>query len=177
MASELRLLGGSRFYFEALNPANSGVYAQVGPGGQTGSRGSAPAYPSPWTQVASTEHSDTGELSGLLARNPSSQFYPDEAAAPNTPLDGTLAGLISQPASPWPYRDSNPGHQAALQCIANKLGLSVPIEAAYASNTDVDWGDKLTVLENYPGHRLSAGDRLRGDPEPARIRVPRRQRC
>ena len=151
VASELRLLGGSRFYFEALNPANSGVYAQVGPGGQTGSRGSAPAYPSPWTQVASTEHSDTGELSGLLARNPSSQFYPDESAAPNTPLDGTLAGLISQPASPWPYRDSNPGHQAALQCIANKLGLSVPIEAAYASNTDVDWGDKLTVLENYPG--------------------------
>jgi hypothetical protein len=138
-------------YFEALNPAGSGVYAQVGPGGQTGLNGSAPAYPSPWTQLASTEHSGSGELSGLLARNPSSQFYPDESTKPNTPLDGTLAGLIAEPASAWPYRDSDPGHQAALKCIANKLGLSVPTEAYYAGNQDVDWSDKLTVLENYNG--------------------------
>jgi len=134
VAAKLQQLGGSQYYFDALNGKTSSQFAQVGPSGW-------PGYPSPWTQVASQEHTGTGRLSGLLARNSSSQFYLDDAYPsklddPARPLAGSLAGIMSLPTTPWPDRDT-PGDQAVLNCIAAHIdpngALRTPIEANYTN--------------------------------------------
>ena len=153
VAGDLQGLGGSQFYLDALNGGSSSHYAQVGPGGQAGT------YPSPWTQVSSTEHNVTdpsapqtyiGRLTGLLARNTSAQFYPDESTPPDTPLGGSLPGIISLPSSPWPDRDTA-GDQAALTCITANVnpngGLQTPIESNYTNQNDVNnWSGWAAAL-------------------------------
>ncbi len=133
-ATRLQRLGGSQYYFDALDGKTSSQFAQVGPSGW-------PGYPSPWTQVASHEHSGTGRLSGLLARNNSSQFYLDDAYPSHLndagrPLAGSLAGIMSLPTTPWPGRGT-PGDQAVLGCIAAHIdpngALRTPIEANYTN--------------------------------------------
>ena len=138
-ATQLQKLGGSQYYFDALNGKTSSQFAQVGPSGW-------PGYPSPWTQVATHEHSGTGRLSGLLARNNSSQFYLDDAYPsklndPGRPLAGSLAGIMSLPTTPWPDR-ATPGDQAVLNCIAAHIdpngALRTPIEANYTNQNLVN---------------------------------------
>ena len=133
-AARLQRLGGSQYYFDALNGKTSSQFAQVGPSGW-------PGYPSAWTQIASHERSGTGRLSGLLARNNSSQFYLDDAYPshlndPGRPLAGSLAGIMSLPTTPWPDRGT-PGDQAVLGCIAAHIdpngALRTPIEANYTN--------------------------------------------
>ena len=133
-ATQLQKLGGSQYYFDALDGKTSSQFAQVGPSGW-------PGYPSPWTQVASHERSGTGRLSGLLARNSSSQFYLDDAYPsklndPGRPLAGSLAGIMSLPTAPWPDR-ATPGDQAVLNCVAAHIdpngALRTPIEANYTN--------------------------------------------
>jgi hypothetical protein len=133
-AGQLQQLGGSQYLFDALNGKTSSQFAQVGPAGW-------PGYPSPWTQVATHEHSGTGRLSGLLARNNSSQFYlddpyPSNLNDPGRPLAGSLAGIMSLPATAWPDR-ATPGDQAVLNCIAAHIdpngALRTPIEANYTN--------------------------------------------
>ena len=162
VAGDLQQLGSSVFYFDALNGAASSQYTQVGPAG-------SPGYPSPWTQIASAEHSGNGRLTGLLARDTSGQFYPDEAtvldpAHARTPLAGSLPGLISLPTSAWPDRNT-PGDQNVLSCIAahiDPLGaLSLPIESNYTNQILVGnwaaWASTITdsgyyaTLSGYAG--------------------------
>ncbi|MFZ0044078.1 MAG: hypothetical protein WAK93_22405 [Solirubrobacteraceae bacterium] len=161
VAGDLAQLGGSRFYFDALDGAADDAYAQVGPGGPNG------GYGTPWTQVSSTAHNvtdpsapadpDIGRLTGLLGRNNSAQLYPEESTAPGTSLKGSLPGLISLPSSSWPDRDT-PGDQAALNCIAANVdpngGLRTPIQDNYTNQNDVeDWaawaGDLYTSRLSY----------------------------
>jgi hypothetical protein len=136
---DLRALGGSQYYFEALDGKTSSSFAQVGPTGTAG-------YPSPWTQIASQQHSGNGRITALLARNSTAQFYPAEPesidiAKSSRPLAGTLPGLISLPDTAWPDR-STPGDQNVLNCIAahvNPLGpLRTPIEANYTNQNLAD---------------------------------------
>ncbi len=153
VAGDVQQLGGSLFYFDALNgdpgPNGSSQYAQVGPGGQ------ARGYPSRWTQVASHEASvpgplptvngaqvNPGRLTGLLGRNPSAQFYPDESvpldkAGKPLPLAGTLPGLISTPTTAWPDRTGADGK--AVACIAAHIftdgPLPMPLESNYLKST------------------------------------------
>lgn len=133
-ATQLQRLGGSQYYFDALNGKTSSQFAQVGPSGW-------PGYPSPWTQVATHEHSGTGRLSGLLARNNSGQFYLDDAYPsklndPARPLAGSLGGIMSLPTTSWPDRGT-PGDQAVLSCVAAHIdpngALRTPIEANYTN--------------------------------------------
>jgi hypothetical protein len=133
-AGQLQRLGGSQYYFDALNGKTSSQFAQVGPPGW-------PGYPSPWTQVATHEHSGSGRLSGLLARNNSSQFYLDDAYPthlndPGRPLAGSLGGIMSLPTTPWPDR-ATPGDQTVLNCIAAHIdpngALRTPIEGNYTN--------------------------------------------
>jgi len=133
-ANQLQRLGGSQYYFDALDGKTSGQFAQVGPGDW-------PGYPSSWTQVATHEHGGSGRLSGLLARNSSSQFYLDDAYPsklndPGRPLAGSLGGIMSLPTTAWPDRAA-PGDQAALNCIAAHIdpngALRTPIEANYTN--------------------------------------------
>lgn len=133
-AGHLQQLGGSQYFFDALNGKTSSQFAQVGPSGWAG-------YPSPWTQVASHERSGGGRLSGLLARNSASQFYLDDAYPsklndPGRPLAGSLAGVMSLPTTAWPDR-ATPGDQAVLNCIAAHIdpngALRTPIEANYTN--------------------------------------------
>jgi hypothetical protein len=141
-ADQLQRLGGSQYYFDALDGKTSSQFAQVGPSGW-------PGYPSPWTQVATHEHGGSGRLSGLLARNSSSQFYLDDAYPshlndPGRPLAGSLAGIMSLPTAPWPDR-ATPGDQAVLNCIAAHIdpngALRTPIEANYTNQNLVgNWG-------------------------------------
>ena len=148
IAADLEQLGGSGLYFEAVNSSTSNQYAQVGPGGGPG------GYPSDFTQVASTDRTSSGRLTGLLARNGSSQFFPAEAREPAQPLAGTLSGLISTPSTPWPMRDTV-GHLAAMRCVAANLStpLTYPIESNYT--TVQNWGSKAADL-NGPGLSYSS---------------------
>ena len=134
VAGRLQQLGGSQYYFDALNGKTSSQFAQVAPSGW-------PGYPSPWTQVATHEHGGSGRLSGLLARNSSSQFYLDDAYPtklndPGRPLAGSLAGIMSLPTAPWPDRGTT-GDQAVLNCVAAHIdpngALRTPIEANYTN--------------------------------------------
>jgi hypothetical protein len=136
---DLRALGGSQYYFEALDGKTSSSFAQVGPTGTAG-------YPSPWTQIATQQHSGSGRITALLARNGTARFYPDEPesielANSSRPLAGTLPGLISLPDSAWPDR-STQGDQNVLNCIAahvNPLGpLRTPIESNYTNQNLAD---------------------------------------
>ncbi|MGO9960532.1 MAG: hypothetical protein ACLP50_31925 [Solirubrobacteraceae bacterium] len=153
VASELQTLGGSQYYFDALDGTGAG-YAQVGPAGTAG-------YPSPWTQVATSQRSGSGRLTGLLARNNLAQFYPDESYPtdlqdPSRPLAGTLPGIVSLPTSPWPDRDT-PGDQDVLDCLAahvNPLGaMATPIESNYTDQSLVDdwaaWASKIAAPSYY----------------------------
>ncbi len=133
-AGKLQQLGGSQYLFDTLNGEASSQFAQVGPSG-------SPGYPSPWTQVATHEHSGTGRLAGLLARNNSSRFYLDDAYPsklndPGRPLAGSLSGIMSLPTASWPDRDT-PGDQAVLSCVAAHIdpngALRAPIEANYTN--------------------------------------------
>ncbi len=156
VAGDLQALGGSSFYFNALDgtPTSSG-YAQVAPGRPGG-------YPNPWTQVASPARSGTTRLSGLLARNTSGQLYPGEslpsalvATSPSdsvSPLAGTLTGLISLPTSAWPMR-ATVGQQAVLNCIAEYIDpngkMPTPIESNYDdthyASLWASWADTITA--------------------------------
>jgi hypothetical protein len=153
-ATQLQQLGGSQYYFDALNGKASSQFAQVGPAGW-------PGYPSPWTQVATHEHSGTGRLSGLLARNNSSQFYLDDAYPshlndPGRPLAGSLAGIMSLPTTPWPDRGT-PGDQAVLGCIAAHIdpngALRTPIENNYTNQNLVNnwaaWASTISASGYY----------------------------
>ncbi len=155
VADALQQLGGSTIYFDQLNGRTSAQYAQVGPGGL------AAGYPDPETQIASAEHSaplpagttnpNNGRLTGLLARDPSSRFYPDESVPLNPdgtplPLAGTLPGLISMPATAWPYR-SSPGDQLVLKCVADEARIPYPVEANYYDNSNIDWGTLKSNLD------------------------------
>ena len=133
-ANQLQRLGGSQYYFDALDGKTSSQFAQVGPSG-------SPGYPSPWTQVATHEHGGSGRLAGLLARNNSSQFYLDDAYPsklndPGRPLAGSLAGIMSLPTTAWPDR-ATPGDQAVLNCVAAHIdpngALRPPIESNYTN--------------------------------------------
>jgi hypothetical protein len=150
----IQQLGGSLFYFNALNGTSSQSYAMVAPGANPG------IYPAPWTQVASRETSDAGRLSGLLARNPSSQYYPDEASPAGTPLSQTLSGLISLPSVAWPDR-STVSEQNALACIAKQLDLNYPIESNYTNeNLQSNWVGYAGTLTDprFPGHLAARTD-------------------
>jgi len=153
-AGHLQQLGGSQYYFDALNGKTSSQFVQVGPSGW-------PGYPSPWTQVATHEHSGTGRLSGLLARNSSSQFYLDDAYPsklndPGRPLAGSLGGIMSLPTTPWPDR-ATPGDQAVLGCIAAHIdpngALRTPIEANYSNQNLVHnwaaWASDIAASGYY----------------------------
>jgi len=133
-AKQLERLGGSQYYFDALDGKTSSQYAQVGPSG-------SPGYTSPWTQVATHEHGGSGRLAGLLARNTSSKFYLDDSYPsklndPGRPLAGSLAGIMSLPTTAWPDRATS-GDQAVLNCIAAHIdpngALRTPIESNYTN--------------------------------------------
>jgi hypothetical protein len=154
VAGLLQQLGGSRYYFDALDGKTSSEFAQVGPAGW-------PGYPSPWTLLASQERSGTGRLSGLLARNNSSQFYPDDAYPsklndPGRPLAGSLAGIMSLPTTPWPDR-ATPGDQAVLSCVAAHIdpngALRTPIENNYTNQNLVNnwsgWASDISASGYY----------------------------
>jgi hypothetical protein len=142
VAADLQELGGSRFYFDALHASDGSTYfAQVGPGGN------GDAGLSPWTQIATKDRNGTGRLSGMLARNPSSQLYPAESAPPGTPVQGTLPGLLSLPPKPWPLREE-PTTRTALECVAAKLKISYPIEHNYYTNDNIEWSAEKSTLEN-----------------------------
>ncbi|HEX4008641.1 MAG TPA: hypothetical protein VHX62_01460 [Solirubrobacteraceae bacterium] len=159
-ANRLQTLGASKYYFDALDGKTSSVYAQVGPSGTAG-------YPSPWTEVASHEASGTGELSGLLARNPLGQFYPADPYPrglkdPNRPLAGSLSGLMSLPTAAWPDRDT-PGDQAVLGCIAAHIdpngGLNTPIEDDYVNqNLKGDWSGWASTLRQSDAYTTFSAD-------------------
>jgi len=159
-ASKLQKAGGSAYYFDALDGKASAVYAQVGPTG-------TPGYPSPWTQVASHEASGSGQLSGLLARNPQSQFYPSDPYPrglknPDRPLAGSLSGLTSLPTSPWPDRDTA-ADQAVLGCIAAHVdpngGLRTPIEDDYTNqNLKGDWSGWAATLRQSDAYTTFTGE-------------------
>ncbi|HEY4829076.1 MAG TPA: hypothetical protein VIH85_20040 [Solirubrobacteraceae bacterium] len=139
VATQLQRLGGSQYYFDALDGKTSSQFAQVGPSG-------SPGYPSPWTQVATHEHGGSGRLAGLLARNNSSKFYLDDAYPsklndPGRPLAGSLAGIMSLPTTPWPDRATQ-GDQAVLSCVAAHIdpngALRTPIEDNYTNQNLVN---------------------------------------
>jgi hypothetical protein len=148
-AAQLQRLGGSQYFFDALDGKTSSQFAQVGPSGW-------PGYPSPWTQVATLEHTGNGRLAGLLARNNSSQFYLDDAYPsklndPGRPLAGSLGGIMSLPTTPWPDRAS-PGDQAVLNCIAAHIdpngALRTPIEANYTNQNLVgNWAAWASTID------------------------------
>jgi hypothetical protein len=117
VATDMSGLGGSAFYFNALNgQGEGGTYAFVGPG-------DAPSFLSPWAKTASTLATGTpGHLTGVLARNTLSQYYP-QLAGSKASLDFSLPFLASQDTVPWPDRDT-PGHLAALSCVARSSRLS-----------------------------------------------------
>ncbi len=146
VSQELQALGSSSYWLDALDGKTSSVYAQVGPVG-------SPGYPSASTQVATHEASGGGELTGLLARNGTSQFalqdpYPTGLKDPSRPLAGSLTGLMSLPPVAWPDRAS-PADQNALQCIADHVDptgpLNLPIESNYA-NENLDWSAWATKV-------------------------------
>ncbi len=132
-------LGGHPFYFNTITGEGaSGTYAFVGPG-------AAPSALSPWARTASPAATGTaGQLSGVLARNPQSQFYP-KVASPDTGFDYTLPAVAYQPTVPWPDRDT-PGHLNALACVADALGLTAPIESNYYGNLLIVWSDERRQL-------------------------------
>jgi len=153
-ATRLQRLGGSQYFFDALDGKTSSEFAQVGPSGW-------PGYPSPWTQVATHEHTGTGRLSGLLARNSSSQFYLNDAYPtglnnPGRPLAGSLAGIMSLPTTPWPDRATK-GDQAVLSCIAAHIdpngALRTPVEANYTNQNLVHnwaaWASEIGAAGYY----------------------------
>lgn len=139
IASSLERIGGSRYLFDALNGTSSHEYAQVGIAAQAG-----PGL-SEWTQIASQGRNGTGRLSGLLGRNSNSMFYAAESAPPGTPIEDTIGGLLSTPPdTSWPLRE-NPQSRHVLECVAEALGLSYPIEGNY-ENLNIAWGDYRTTL-------------------------------
>jgi hypothetical protein len=157
IASELQRFGASQFYLDALNGGSNSEYAQVGPEGGVG-------YPSPWAQVATTEGSGTGRLTGLLARDNSAQFYPSESYDPTTlkdtdrPLAGTLPGIISLPPSAWPDRDTQ-ADQNVLACVAQNLDLQMPIESNYTNlNLANNWSGWAAEIEDSSFEQKLTGD-------------------
>lgn len=146
VGNALAQLGGSRIYFNYLNGSSSPALAQVGLGG------GSPGFPSDTTQLATQERTGTTRLSGLLARNQSSELYPAESTPPGTPLDQTLNGLIADPTAtaPWP-NETMKGYIAASNCIAQNIyggtvKLTLPLESNYTSN--IIWSSLLPKLDN-----------------------------
>jgi hypothetical protein len=160
VAGSLQDLGGSTYYFDALDGKSSSQYAQVSPVGW-------PGYPGQWTQVASQEASSGGRLSGLLARNSSSQLalqdaYPTGLQDPGRPLAGSLPGLMSLPMTDWPDRGSQ-GDQSVLDCIAahiNPLGpLNTPIESNYTNQNLIgNWTGWASTISNPDYFQTLSGD-------------------
>jgi hypothetical protein len=147
MVNNLANYGVSGYLLEALNldgtSVQSSEYAQVSPADPGTGSGL-----SPWAQVASNVSTGSGRLTGLLARNTSGQWYPNESINeaslndPSRPLAGSMAGIISLPTSPWPDRNTA-ADQAVLTCIANNItkgGLQLPIESNYTNqNLKDNW--------------------------------------
>lgn len=159
VAQQLNHLGGSRFYFEALNGSSNYEYAQVGPAVASG-------YPNPYTQVATTTNAASGRLTGLLAYNNSNQFFPKESYPtnlqdPSRPLAGTLSGIVSLPASAWPDRNTV-GDQNVLACVAQNLPvgqLKLPIESNYANlNLANEWSGWAAYLGGAGYYRTLTSD-------------------
>jgi hypothetical protein len=159
VAQQLQQIGGSRFYFEALNGSSDSEYAQVGPSG-------TPGYPNPYTQVASPTNAASGRLTGLLAYNNSNQFYPEESYPtnlqdPNRPLAGTLSGIISLPPSAWPDRNT-PGDQNVLACVDHHLPvgpLKLPIESNYTNlNLANEWSGWAAYIGEASYYQTLTGD-------------------
>jgi hypothetical protein len=141
VASDLEKLGASGSYFDQLNGSTSDAWAQVSPGGDP----AASSYPDPDAQFASAEHNGGGRLTGLLADDALSQFYPDESIPsglkdPARPLAATLAGLISLPSTGWPEDRYTTGEQNVESCIAAHVdpngGLPMPIQSDYGNAND-----------------------------------------
>lgn len=134
MGSHKTLLHG----LDRFRPNYDGTYAQVGPGGPMAAS---------WGKAATLAATRTpGQLSGTLARNDSSQFYADNAAA-SPDFGDELTVLAYQDAQPWPMRDTA-GRRAALQCVAKQLRLPAPIEDNYINqNLVTDWGNQQDALD------------------------------
>ncbi|MDO8210216.1 hypothetical protein [Conexibacter sp. CPCC 206217] len=142
VASDLQLLGASKYYFNMLNGTSSAAWAQVAPGSDP----SASTYPAPYTRFASAQHSNGGRISGLLARDDLGQLYAKESVPvglrdPTRPLAGTLAGIVSLPQTGWPEDDWTTGEQNVESCIAAHIdplgGLPTPIRSNYLNANDV----------------------------------------
>jgi hypothetical protein len=126
-------LGGHGYY---LNAADGGSYAFVGPA-------DAPTFLSPWGMTASGDATGSpGQLSGVLARNPQSQFYP-KISGTQAAVDLDLPEVVFADPVPWPLRDTQ--HEGALACVASALNLSLPIEDHY-TNAFIDWDAKADLL-------------------------------
>jgi hypothetical protein len=149
VATQLKALGGSKYYFDALDGTDAG-YAQVGPA-------NSPAFPSNFTQVASSERNGTARLTGLLARNDLSELYPDESVPQDLkdqsrPLAGTLPGILSLPTSAWPDRDTV-AERNAIACIAKHIDGSVTLDPVIQdnyTNTNLvsNWAGWASTIQN-----------------------------
>jgi hypothetical protein len=140
MAADQSPLGGHTLFLNALQRPGSS-YAFIGPG-------DAPSALSPWARTASAAASrSAGQLVGLLARNPSSQFYP-RISSPAASLAHELPGVAYQTTVPWPERDTR-AHRAAIACFADVLDLPMPIESNY-TNLNENWASNQTAIS--PGN-------------------------
>ncbi|HTR75006.1 MAG TPA: hypothetical protein VMH33_07065 [Solirubrobacterales bacterium] len=154
VAADLQAFGGSSLYLNSLgSSASNQTYAQVGPGG-------TPGYPSPWTQVATGVRTGTGRLTGLLGYNALSQLYPAESIPPTTevlahPLEGTLPGVVSLPATAWPEESWAAPEKAVEKCIASLVignggSLQIPIYRHYNNaNASANWSGYASKLQGY----------------------------
>jgi len=139
VGEDLQKLGASQFYFDQLNGGSSSQWAQVSPGGDP----AASTYPDPDMQFADHEHTGTGRLTGLLARDDLGQLYPSESSGAleqeGSPLAGSLGGIMSMPQEAWPEAGWTKGELQVEECIAETLtgkglgGLRTPIRANYTN--------------------------------------------
>lgn len=148
-ASAQSQIGGNGLYLNSLDPA-LGVrsYSYVGPVPPSNETGSQ------WSATASAVSTLTGgQLSGLLARNPISQYYPKlSGTVPNAQTD--LPTVLFQPPTPWPNRTTTAQRQA-MNCIAAALDLTTtPIEANYI-NENLNFGDLGSKLDDVEFASLS----------------------
>jgi hypothetical protein len=144
-------LGGHGYYLNAVDGDacdGCGSYAFVGPA-------NAPTFLSQWAMTASPWATGSpGQLSGLLGRNPQSQFYP-KIAGTQAAVDIGLPEVASAEPVPWPQRDSD--HRDALACVASAMGLSMPIEDNYYSNANIQWGQLADTLKGMSADDCQEG--------------------
>jgi hypothetical protein len=138
-------IGGNGLYLNALSP---GAYTYVGPAQpNTGAN----------SQFSATSSADAsggagaGQLSGMLARNSNSQYWP-RVAGPLTPATAFLPTVVYQPPTPWPLRDT-PAQRQAMACIAAALQIPAPIEDDY-TNSGYDFGSLSGPLDRLSSSKL-----------------------